>query len=525
MIERNYPRRTQRTPEKGRPFFSHPSKNRNEIRTFIADENPSAKKPPVQSHTGNIKRAPAPAYRTQGQRKKLRGGRISHREKPRGAFNQAKDLKVVERENKNIKTIPPPLGDTIRIIPLGGVEEIGRNMTVIEYKNDIIVIDVGLQFSEEDTPGIDYILPNTKYLEDRKNKVKAVLITHGHLDHIGGIHYIMDRIGNPPIYTRKLTALMIEKRQVEFPDQPKLDIRIIEKNEAVRIGDLKIKFFSVTHTIPDCMGIIIETPYGMIVTPGDFKLSHTDNVVDPKEEEEYSSAFDKERVLLLMADSTNIANPGFSTPERLVHKTLEDIIVKSTGRLIIGTFSSQFERMIKIVNVAEATGKRIVVEGRSMKANIEIAIAAGLISPKKETIIQAEEMDNYPPSKIVVLATGAQGEEFAALMRMTNKSHKNIQIKKGDTVVLSSSIIPGNERTVQKLKDNLARAGAKILHYRTSDLFIHSTGHANKGEIEWLHKKIKAKFFVPIHGSHYMLRLHEELAQEVGIEPQNIIVP
>src|SRR3989344_1763182 len=281
MIERNYPRRTQRTPEKGRPFFSHPSKNRNEIRTFIADENPSAKKPPVQSHTGNIKRAPAPAYRTQGQRKKLRGGRISHREKPRGAFNQAKDLKVVERENKNIKTIPPPLGDTIRIIPLGGVEEIGRNMTVIEYKNDIIVIDVGLQFSEEDTPGIDYILPNTK----------------------------------------KLTALMIEKRQVEFPDQPKLDIRIIEKNEAVRIGDLKIKFFSVTHTIPDCMGIIIETPYGMIVTPGDFKLSHTDGVVDPKEEDEYSF-FDKEKVLLLMADSTNIANPGFSTPERLVHKTL-----------------------------------------------------------------------------------------------------------------------------------------------------------------------------------------------------------
>lgn len=317
---------------------------------------------------------------------------------------------------------------------------------------------------------------------------------------------------------------MIEKRQVEFPDQPKLDIRIVEKNEAIKIGDLKIRFFAVTHTIPDCMGIIIETPYGMIVTPGDFKLSHTESVVDPKEEEEYS-AFDKEKVLLLMADSTNIANPGFSTPERLVHKTLEEIITKSNGRMIIGTFSSQFERMIKIIQVAEATGKKIVVEGRSMKANIEIAIAAGLISPKKDTIIDASEMDNYPPSKIVVLATGAQGEEFAALMRMTNKSHKNIQIKKGDTVVLSSSIIPGNERTVQKLKDNLARAGAKILHYRTSDLFIHSTGHANRGEIEWLHKKLKAKFFVPIHGSHYMLRLHEELAEETGTPASHIVVP
>ena len=545
-MERHFNRGKNQNPAfRSRPNFSHQNKPQGEIRTFIADDGSGTKKPTGHQNQGgrisspgerfgrsgirtgsfsSHNKKPSGAFNALAPRKKMRGGRIAHREKPRGAFNQARDAKVMEESRKPAKVIPPPLGDSIRVIPLGGVEEIGRNMTVIEYKNDIIVIDAGLQFSEEDTPGIDYILPNTKYLEDRKDKIRAMLVTHGHLDHIGGIPYIMDRIGNPPIYTRKLTALMIEKRQVEFPDQPKLDIRIVEKNEAIKIGDLKIRFFAVTHTIPDCMGIIIETPYGMIVTPGDFKLSHTDNVVDPKEEEEYSF-FDKEKVLLLMADSTNIANPGFSTPERLVHKTLEDIIIKSTGRLIVGTFSSQFERMIKIVNVAEATGKKIVVEGRSMKTNIDIAIAAGLISPKKDTIIQAEDMDSYPPSKIVVLATGAQGEEFAALMRMTNKSHKNIQIKKGDTVVLSSSIIPGNERTVQKLKDNLARAGAKILHYRTSDLFIHSTGHANKGEIEWLHKKIKAKFFVPIHGSHYMLRLHEELAQEVGIAPQNIIVP
>lgn len=425
---------------------------------------------------------------------------------------------------RNFKNIPPPLGDTVRIIPLGGVEEIGRNMTVVEYKNDIIVIDAGLQFSEEDTPGIDYILPNTKYLEERKSKIRALLVSHGHLDHIGGIPYIMDRIGNPPIYTRKLTALMIEKRQEEFPDNPKLDIRIVEKNETIKVGALSIQFFSVTHTIPDSMGIIINTPYGMIVTPGDFKLSHTNEVVDPQEEEEYAM-FDKENVLLLMADSTNVANPGFSTPERLVHKTLEDIINKSTGRLIIGTFSSQFERMIKIIQVAEATGKKIVVEGRSMKTNIDIAIAAGLISPKRNTIIPAEEMENYPPNKIVMLATGAQGEDFAALMRMTSKSYKTIQIRKGDTVVLSSSIIPGNERTVQKLKDNLARAGAKIIHYRTSDVYIHSSGHANRGEIEWLHKKIHPKFFVPIHGSHYMLRLHEELAQSCGTPEKNIVVP
>ncbi len=457
-----------------------------------------------------------------GRRQKRLGREMSHNH--HGRTTDRKHSSFQKTETKKTVPIQPPLGDTIRIIPLGGVEEIGRNMTVIEYKNDIVVIDAGLQFSEDDTPGIDYILPNTKYLEERKNKIRALIVTHGHLDHIGGIPYIMGRIGNPPLYTRKLTALMIEKRQAEFPDQQKLDIRIVEKEEKIKVGDLDIKFFSVTHTIPDSMGIIINTPYGWIVTPGDFKLSHTNNVVDPKEEEEYS-LFEKEKVLMLLAESTNIENPGFSTPEKMVHKTLEEIIGKSTGRLIVGTFSSQFERMIKIIAVAESMGKKIVVEGRSMKTNIDIAIEAGLIAPQKNTIIPAEEIENYPPNKIIILATGAQGEEFAALMRMTNKSHKNIQIKKGDTVVLSSSIIPGNERTVQKLKDNLARTGAKILHYRTSDLFVHSTGHANRGEIEWLHKKIKPRFFIPIHGTHYMLKLHEELAQSIGMPAQNIAVP
>jgi len=513
---------------RNRPAFPHAEREHHqEIRTFIADSSKAGEKKIIRPESEMQKNPYGDRGRHQGSPFRPRDANkkngMSRPSSHRRHENQT-ILKHTESKKKSTKTIPPPLGDSIRIIPLGGVEEIGRNMTVIEYKNDIVVIDAGLQFSEDDTPGIDFILPNTKYLEERKEKIRAVLVTHGHLDHIGAVPYIMERIGNPPLYTRKLTALMIEKRQVEFPTQAKLDIRIIEKNEAIRIGDLKIKFFAVTHTIPDCMGIIIETPYGMIVTPGDFKLSHTDGVVDPKEESEYS-AFDKENVLLLMADSTNIANPGFSTPERLVHKTLEDIINKSTGRLIIGTFASQFERMIKIIQVAEQTGKKIVVEGRSMKTNIDVAIAAGLVEVKKDTIIQAEDMENYPPHKVIILATGAQGEEFAALMRMTNKSHKNVQIKKGDTVVLSSSIIPGNERTVQKLKDNLARAGAKILHYRTSDLYIHSTGHANRGEIEWLHKKIKPKFFVPIHGSHYMLRLHEELAVEAGTPPQNIVVP
>jgi ribonuclease J len=397
-------------------------------------------------------------------------------------------------------------------------------MTAVEFKNDIVIVDMGFQFKEESTPGIDYILPNTKYLEERKNKIRAVIITHGHLDHIGGIPYIMDRIGNPPIYTRNLTAIMIKKRQAEFPHLPNLDIRVVEKKETVRVGELPISFFSVTHTVPDSMGVIVGTPYGSIVLPGDYKLDHNDGIPTEEEEEEYG-VFEKEKVLLLMSDSTNIENPGFSTPERLVHKNLEEIIKSIKGRLIIGTFASQLERMVKIIEIAEKFGKKIVVEGRSMKTNIEIATLSGILKVKKDTIISSQEMDGVPPDRIVVLATGAQGEEFAALMRMATKSHKFMRINERDTVLLSSSIIPGNEKTVGRLKDNLARQGAKIIHYRTSDVFIHSSGHGNRGEIEWLHKKIKSRFFIPIHGSHYMLRLHAELAETLGTPRNHIAIP
>ena len=427
-------------------------------------------------------------------------------------------------EKKQHFPIPALKEDSIRIIPLGGVEEIGRNMTMIEFRDDIIVIDMGFQFPEDDTPGIDYILPNTRYLEERKAKIKAVIITHGHLDHVGGIPYIMNRIGNPPLYTRNLTSLMIRKRQEEFPHLQPFEIKVVEKEDRLRIGSLVVRFFGVSHTIPDAMGIIIETPYGNLVTPGDFKLDHVDNVVTEKEEESYA-VFDKEKTLLLLGESTNIDNPGFSTPERLVHKNLEDIIRDIKGRLIIGTFSSQFERMMHIINVAEKLNKKIVVEGRSMRTNIDIAIAANLIKPKEGTIILSQDIDNYPPDRVVILSTGAQGEEFAALMRMANKSHKNIRFTKRDTVLLSSSIIPGNEKTVQKLKDNIARHGAKIIHYRTSDVYIHSTGHANRGEIEWLHKKLRPKFFIPIHGHHYMLRVHADLALSLGTPEKNIVVP
>ncbi len=397
----------------------------------------------------------------------------------------------------------------------------GKNMSLIEYKDTIIVVDCGFQFTEDSTPGIDYILPNTKYLEERRGKIKALIITHGHLDHIGGIPYIMERIGNPPIYARQFTGLMIKKRQEEFPHLPMLDLRIVEKGERLQIGDLKVSFFAVTHSIPDAMGIIVETPYGDIVHTGDLRLDHIDGEVSEIERGVYEE-FRNRNVLLLMTDSTNAENPGFSISEKLVEKNIEAIIRDTKNRLIISTFASQVERMLKMIEVSEKYGKKIVIEGRSMKTNIEVTKAAGLLKTKPGTIITVEEMANYPENKIVALVTGAQGEEFAALMRISNKTHKYIRLSARDTVLMSSSIIPGNEREVQRLKDNISRQGAHIIHYKTTD--IHSSGHANAEELAWIHEKIHPKFFIPVHGYHYMHRVHADIAMRT-IPEENIIIP
>ncbi|MEK7501391.1 MAG: ribonuclease J, partial [Patescibacteria group bacterium] len=281
---------------------------------------------------------------------------------------------------------------------------------------------------------------------------------------------------------------------------------------------------SVTHTIPDAMGVIIETPYGSIVHTGDLKMDHMDGIAAPEEDAEYDRAFKNEKVLLLMADSTNVEIPGFSTPEKTVHKNLEEYIKNARGRLIIATFSSLLERLLKMIEFAEKYGKKVAIEGRSLKQNIEACKHLGLLKAKKETMIATEDMDNYPPDRIVILATGAQGDEFAALMRIANRTHTKVKITPRDTVILSSSVIPGNERAVQKLKDNLSRQGAKIIHYRTAE--VHSTGHAYRDETMWIHRKIHPKFFMPIHGYHYMLRVHADVAKEAnGLKEEDIVIP
>lgn len=415
----------------------------------------------------------------------------------------------------------PPIGDSIRIIPLGGVEEIGKNMTAIEFGNDIIVIDCGFQFKEEDTPGIDYILPNTKYLEERQDKIRAMFITHGHLDHIGAVPYIMPRIGNPPIYTRQFGAIMVKKRYEEFPYLPPLDIKIIDGNETIKIGeDFKVSTFPISHTIPDSMGLIIKTPYGNIVFIEDVRVDNIDGVPTETEVEQYKQ-FKDMKVLLLTMDSTSIEKPGFSLSENVVIKNIENIIRDSKSRLIIGTFASQVERILAIIRSAEKYNKKVVVEGRSMKTNIEIIKFLNLLDTKN--IIPVEDMEKYPPDRIVMLVTGSQGEEFAALMRIANKTHKHLRLKPTDTILLSSSIIPTNYMAVMKLKDNLYRSEAKIITYLDSD--IHASGHGNRDELKWIHEQIDYKYFMPVHGNHYMVRQHAELAMSLGVPKGNIVVP
>lgn len=412
--------------------------------------------------------------------------------------------------------------DKLRVIFLGGVEEVGRNMTVLEFKNDIIVIDAGLQFPEEDMPGIDYIIPNINYLKKRKEKIKGIVITHGHYDHIGAIPYIIDKIGNPPIFASPLSQGIILKRQEEFSDLPKIKIVAVKTGEKIKLGAFEIEFFHQNHNIPDSFGLFIKTPVGNLVHTGDFKFDLTP-IYDKPVNFSKIAEIGNRKILALMSESTNADAPGHSLSEKTIMENLDNIFRKVSGRIIAATFSSLISRIQQLIHLAEKYHRYVAIEGYSMKNNVEITKALGYLKISRGTLIPIKEINNYPPSKILILCTGAQGEDKAILMRIANKEHRYIQIQKNDTVIFSSSVIPGNERAVQALKDLLTRQNAKIFHYKMMD--IHAGGHAHQEDLKMMINLIKPKFFIPIHGNHYMLKLHADLAKEMKIPSANIFVP
>ncbi len=412
-------------------------------------------------------------------------------------------------------------GPILRWSALGGLEEVGRNSMFFEYDNEIVVIDLGLQFPEEETPGIDYIIPNTAYLESRKQNIKAVILTHAHYDHIGAIPYIIQKIGNPRLITTALTKEIINKRQEEMTNAPKLNVEIVKEGDRIQISDsFSAEFFGVTHNIPDTIGIILDTPVGKIIHPGEFKIDYDDDG-KPTNLNIFKKIGQLD-VQALLLDSTNAEKLGLSIPEKTVQKNIRELFEKARGRIVVGTFASLLDRLAEIIKTAEKMNKTVMVSGFSMKTNIQIAQNLGYMKFKKGLIAPIEEIHKYKDEKIVILCTGAQGEPNASLMRIANGEHRHVQVKATDIFIFSSSVIAGNERSVQILKDNITRQGAKV--YTSAMMDIHSSGHATQEEIRQVIKLVKPKFFIPIHGYYFMRFTNAELAAETGVKKENIIV-
>ena len=409
----------------------------------------------------------------------------------------------------------------LRFVPLGGLEEIGRNCAFFEYKNEIVVIDVGIQFPEEETPGIDYIIPNVTYLEQKKGNVKPIIFTHGHYDHIHALPYLYDKMGSPIIYTANFTRHLIERRFQEFPNVSKPKFAVVKNGNKVRISEnFQAEFFDISHTIPDALGVCIDTPAGKMVNFGDFRLD-IDKDGKPTNLEIFEK-LGKMEIHSVFMDSTNSIKEGFSLSEKNIEENLEKLFKNAQGRIIVGTFASLMTRISEILKIADRLGRKVALNGRSMKDNVQIAMNTGYIKTRKDQIIPIEEIDKYKDNQIMIITTGAQGEPNAGLMKIVTGEHKTVRLKQTDTVIFSSSVVPGNERSVQALQDNVARQVDEI--YNSKLLDIHASGHAHSEDLKLVIKMVKPKFVVPVHAYYFMRKHTTKLAHSVGIPKANTIM-
>lgn len=408
----------------------------------------------------------------------------------------------------------------VRIIPLGGFEEVGRNCMVIQVGQDLFLIDLGLQFPEEDMLGIDYLIPDISFLKGKEQYIKGILFTHGHLDHIGAVQHLLPDLHFPPCYGTKLTMGFIKKRLDEAKLTSKANLHIAEYGKRIRLGSIEVEFFRVTHSIPDSAGVAIHTPQGTIIHTGDFKFDLTP-VNEPPADFNRIAKFGDDGVLAIIADSTNATIPGRSMSERTIGETLHRTIADADGRLIFSTFSSLLNRIQQVIDAAKIYDRKVFVAGRSMETNIQIAQDLGYINAPRGMIRRVSPaMDKLPDNQVLILTTGSQGEEMASLSRIGLGTHRNITIKKGDTVVLSSNPIIGNARAVATMINNLHLKGANVLTNNTLDL--HTTGHGYQEDLLLMHRLVKAKHIIPEHGEPYMRAAHADLARIIGYEENRI---
>ena len=408
----------------------------------------------------------------------------------------------------------------LKVIPLGGMEEIGKNMTVFEYGENIIVVDCGLAFPEDEMLGIDLVIPDISYLEKNVEKVHAIIVTHGHEDHIGALPYVLKRL-HVPVYGTELTLGLIENKLSEHEMTEKVELKIVKQGQTIQLGPFKVEFIRSTHSIADSVALAIETPVGVIFHTGDFKIDQTPIEGDPMDLTRIAE-LGKKGILLLMSDSTNVERPGYTMSERTVGDTFDNLFRGVKSRIIVATFASNIHRIQQVINSAIKYGRKVALCGRSMVNVATTAIRLGYLSFPEETLIDIDRIKKFPPNELVIITTGSQGEPMSALSRIASSTHKKVEIIEGDIVIISASSIPGNEKLVYNVINDLFKKGAEVIYDTLFD--IHVSGHARQEELKLMQRLTKPKFFMPIHGEYRHLKKHAQLAASLGMPDKDIFI-